>query len=314
MNPYHYASKLYFQPFFDIDLPAQVTEIPALLNIHERRLLYYVAKEIFKGWGSFVDAGCFVGGSTVAICEGLSENKNLKDKSGYLHTYDRFVVDGSMKKSQRIIDAMYGDATDDGFYRAFQKHTQKHKDLITLHRGDLMSEQWDGSPIEVHFLDVAKTWDLTKWIMKHHYSCFKPGTILIHQDYYDPRSYWLPLTVGFLSDYFELIENVESSTAVFLCTETPPQEILEQDIRETLSLAEALDATMSMGSNISSVRRGILEIQAAYICAWYGDLEQGQARLETTKQKYDGLGRMRTEIPRAEAVFAHRGSLLKQTT
>ena len=60
--------RLIRRPWRDLTLPSDAVGIPTMLSKDERRLLYGLAREHASGEGAIVDAGCFLGGSTAALC------------------------------------------------------------------------------------------------------------------------------------------------------------------------------------------------------------------------------------------------------
>ena len=52
-------------------LPTACTKVPTMLVPDELRLLNFLAQDYYRGAGAIVDAGSFLGGSTVALAEGL---------------------------------------------------------------------------------------------------------------------------------------------------------------------------------------------------------------------------------------------------
>lgn len=297
------SSKLFFQPWYDIELPARVSDVPALLNRFEKRLLYYIAKECYLGKGAIIDAGCFAGGSTVSLAVGLADNERKIDKTERIVSYDRFVLDDSMRRSERIKKELRGAVTDDEFYAQFLHNTEGLQHLFRLEKGDLLDKRWEGAPVEILFLDIAKTWDLMRWSMEHHFSALYPGAILIHQDFADSRHYWLPFVMAYLRDYFDVVEYMEPCTVVYSCRATIPRDVLKIDLKKTLSLDDALALHNSLRPNLSALRQAMLDIQACYLCRWYGDEEMARALLFKAKARYEGLPRFISDIKAAERSF-----------
>ena len=53
-------------PWEAVDVPDAALRPPTMLSVAERRLLYWLGASHARGEGAIVDAGSFVGGSTVA--------------------------------------------------------------------------------------------------------------------------------------------------------------------------------------------------------------------------------------------------------
>ena len=58
--------------------PEEMSWVPTsrtMLNPEEQRMLRWIAREHYADQGAIVDAGCFLGGSTVSLAQGLREAK-----------------------------------------------------------------------------------------------------------------------------------------------------------------------------------------------------------------------------------------------
>ena len=73
-----------------VTLPANVMDTPAMLRPGERKLIHYLTRESFRPDGSCIDAGAFLGGSSVCIASALLELDATRDRP--LHAYDLFSV------------------------------------------------------------------------------------------------------------------------------------------------------------------------------------------------------------------------------
>src|SRR4051794_6095291 len=90
----------------DLQLPELVEHYPTMLAHSERRLLHWMARDVWEGWGAIVDAGCFLGGSTASFASGLRARSEPPAGGGSqppISTYDRFEAE------QYMVDAGYFD-------------------------------------------------------------------------------------------------------------------------------------------------------------------------------------------------------------
>ena len=92
------------------------------------------------------------------------------------------------------------------------------------------SQSWpSGVPIEILFVDVAKTLALSGKVLTEffaHLTAHK--SIVIHQDFYHPTAFYLPVVMDFLSDYFTIIEAGRDWSVVFrLEKELPPEKLAD---------------------------------------------------------------------------------------
>ena len=56
----------------EIIIPSEVESIESMLTMSERKLLIALARDYYTGDGIIVDAGCFLGGSTLSLCAGIA--------------------------------------------------------------------------------------------------------------------------------------------------------------------------------------------------------------------------------------------------
>jgi len=61
------------RPWRDIAAPEEIHSVPTMLSPEEQALLYTLARDHAGGEGAIVDAGCFLGGSSVALLAGVRD-------------------------------------------------------------------------------------------------------------------------------------------------------------------------------------------------------------------------------------------------
>src|SRR5690606_1866350 len=73
-----------------------------------------------------------------------------------------------------------------------------------------------GGPVEILFVDIAKSWELNAWVMDHWFTQLIPGrSLVVQQDYVYFHPYWIHLTMAHLAGAFELVDVVYGASAVF---------------------------------------------------------------------------------------------------
>src|SRR5262245_55533970 len=60
-------------------IPKSALAVPSMMSVAERRFLYGLAAKYYSGEGIIVDAGIFLGASTMCFGTGLRENRNLEE-------------------------------------------------------------------------------------------------------------------------------------------------------------------------------------------------------------------------------------------
>jgi len=218
-------------------VPAEVKKVTTMLLDDELRLLHHLARNYYHGVGAIVDAGCFFGGSTVALSSGLRRNAvGDRRPACPLHSYDRFEVE----EWTRGIYFPESTPTGTSFRDQFDRNIEPYKDLVEVHAGDITSHEWKGGPIEILFIDVAKSVDVCDWVTWQFFRHLIPGrSLVIQQDYlYHHWVAWLHVTMEYYADYFEYVCDTGMNSVVFLNTKKIPEDVLRRDTVASLSIDE----------------------------------------------------------------------------
>jgi hypothetical protein len=79
--------------------------------------------------------------------------------------------------------------------------------------------------------------------VRHFFPKLVPGhSIVVHQDYlYEIGTGWLPVTMEFLSEYFDLVDHTELNSVAFHYRKAVPAALLERDLIQSLTRTEILD-------------------------------------------------------------------------
>jgi hypothetical protein len=202
----------------DIVIP-EFTSPPSMLLEEERRLLYYLASRWFEGRGAIIDAGAFLGGSTTALCSGVEvffRRAGLPSRP-VIHSYDLFAIE------PWTIGRFFSDSCQagDNFHPEFDKHISRFRHLVHVYCGDIRRHAWSGNDIEILFIDCAKHPQISDFVVKNFFGSLIPNrSIIIQQDYlYDSWSAWLPITMEYYADCFEMICHTNVNSVAFLCTQ-----------------------------------------------------------------------------------------------
>ena len=219
-------------------VPAACRDVPTMLVPDELRLLHHLAGDYYRGEGVIVDAGSFLGGSTVALASGLRRNARVQAGSGYarIHSFDRFEVEDWTRGSYFPASTPAGSS----FRDRFDRHVAPYADLVDVHAGDITARPWNGEPIEVLFIDVAKHWTVCDWVTAQFFPHLVPGrSLVIQQDYlFTEWVAWLHVTMEYYRDYFEYVCDTEVNSVVFRYTRRIPDDVLRSDTVASLSVAD----------------------------------------------------------------------------
>jgi len=185
-----------------------------MLSIYEMSLLYALARHFYTGRGLIVDAGPLLGASTFALARGLADNPNIDQRDARIYSYDLFRSHGY----ERFLTGLRPTAVTGSLLREFLATNRSHLDSIVPHQGDFISWDWPKHPIEIFFLDLAKSWELNAHAVKNYFPHLIPNqSILIQQDYVHYNEYWIHITMEHFSDHFIHLGYMCGATSYYLC-------------------------------------------------------------------------------------------------
>lgn len=236
-------------------LPVACTKVPTMLVPDELRLLNFLAQDTYRGDGAIVDAGSFLGGSTVALAEGL--RRNPRWKSGQpIQVYDKFEVE-EYTRGVYFPESMPVGAS---FRDQFDRNVAPYAEMLEVHAGDIREHPWTGGPIEILFIDVAKHWTVCDFVTWNFFPHLIPGrSLVVQQDYlYHHWVAWLHVTMELYGDYFEYVCDTEVNSAVFLNTKAIPPSVLRRNSVESLTAAERSALMDRAASRFEGKKRELL--------------------------------------------------------
>jgi Methyltransferase domain len=258
------------EPWRLTTLPTDVLNVTTMLSTSERALLYWLACDYYTGAGEIVDAGCFVGGSTVSLAHGLIDGGHVGEHPR-IHVYDLFISDSYMIEHYfKPLGIEY--TSGESFRRYFDANTRAVASLLQVHQGDIRQIGWTGEPIEILFIDISKHWSINDVLLTDFFPCLMPGhSIVIQQDFVFEWCPWLALTMEYLADYFEYVAFVEHNSTVYLHTQPIPSEMFQVKLWD-LPLQHKVQLMDRAIGRFSGYAKGMLECAKAVLL-----LESGQA-------------------------------------
>ena len=183
-----------------------------MLTIQELALLYHIARDHYTGEGEIVDGGPLLGIGTNAMAKGLLANRGVSNKTKRIFSFDLFLRDEMADTVEHLANLT------NSVFEGFLQVNRDYLDQIYISPGNLLAHRWSGSPVEVLFIDIAKSWELNRFVVEQFFRCLIPGkSIVIQQDYVYFHGYWIHLTMEALHDHFELLDVVFGASAVFRC-------------------------------------------------------------------------------------------------
>jgi hypothetical protein len=256
----------------------------------EGHLLYYLARDYYRGFGVIVDGGSFLGRSARFLGAGIHENPFIdKTRAPFIHCFDNFVVnDESTANAIRSAlgrNLVLGDST----RSVFDEATDSVQQWLQVWEGDFHLSLWKERPIEILFVDIAKSPSLNRKLVEMMFPALLPGvSIVIHQDYHHP---WLPhihLTMECLHEYFEIVEPRVDDSIAFLNIRPIPYEMLQvaANIRDTLEYAQQLDLMNRAIARLPEESRHHVALTRAVLVGHARGFEPMQAALDEIDGRY----------------------------
>jgi SAM-dependent methyltransferase len=239
-------------------VPAACAKVPTMLVPDELRLLHHLAEDYYSGMGAIVDGGSFLGGSTVALADGLRHNPRwhrLRDAKP-IHSFDRFEVEDWTRG--RFFPKSTAAGT--SFREQFDRNIAPYADLVEVRAGDVCEYEWKGGPIEILFIDLAKHWKVCDWVTWQFFPHLIPGrSIVVQQDYlYHHWVGWLHVTMELYADYFEYVCDTEVNSVVFLNTKRIPESVLRRNSVESLTFAEKMELMDRAANRFDGAKRDLI--------------------------------------------------------
>lgn len=278
------------------DEPADVGAVPTMISREERRYLTWLARSVWRDAGHVVEIGPWLGGSTLCLAAGMHAGHPAARHR--LHAFDNF----------RWREFMSGRANlplaaGESFEAHFRANVAPHADRIVVHTMALPDEsivgdepttklrsradegvapfEWPPSePIEILFVDGAKSWRGIRHLLVTVRASLVPECILVAQDYKHWAAYWVPLFLWQIRDSIDLVHVVRRGSTVSFRLRRPldaariealPDHVAQLDLdracREIDAAAEALRALgddlgasqVSLGQVPLLVHRGELD-------------------------------------------------------
>jgi hypothetical protein len=225
-----------FPDWRKIDLAEVGVTAHTMLVPDELRLLYSLGRDYFRNEGYIVDAGCFLGGSTQALAHGVRANPawDSHRRKALIYSYDLFLVEPWTIGTHLPETTPLGTS----FEAIYRSNIEAVADLVSVHAGNVMQAALPPGDIEVLFIDLAKHWTVNDYLVRTFFPKLIPGrSVIIQQDYlFHSWSAWLPVTMEYFAEYFELIDHTHVNSAAFLYRKKIPAEMLQNNLIESLGL------------------------------------------------------------------------------
>jgi len=260
-----------------------VNPIPSMISSDESLYLHWLAREYYRGEGEIVDGGCLLGGSTLCLATGLEANQHVFPKQGRIHSYDLFQFWEGFRGHVLPNDTHLKEG--DSLLPIFLRNIQAFRKYVQVEPGDIVTKRWTAGPIEIFFIDVAKSWQIHNHLMREFFPQLIPGrSIVVHQDYFHYGCWWIHLTMQQLEEYFQVAHNPCGGTLSFRLLKKIPDEVLRQDFSKAFS-REQIEVLMDRAiAPAEGVLRSILLSAKACALAEHKAFEAAAAAVEEARR------------------------------
>jgi hypothetical protein len=269
--------RLLRRPWRDLTLPPDAVGIPTMLSKTERKLLYGLARDYAQGDAAIVDGGSFLGGSTAALLAGVRD-RGQAWTGPPVASYDLFRVE------KYTLEKFFPDAAvGDSFRPRYDAHVERFDVPLDVHEGDITQIGWSGEPIDVLFLDVLKSPEITDAALRDFFPSLLPGrSVIVHQDYAAHYTPWVPIMVELMWDSLTLVDWMEWGSHVFL---------LERDVPAGIGVASLdLDTRFELLERAIARAdgwvRGMLELSRTALVVERDGPEAGAADADAVAQRF----------------------------
>ena len=215
------------------EVPQAVLLHPGMISAQERNLLYTLTANHYSGNGCIVDAGTFLGASTMAFACGLKEcyGADSNQSPPPIASFERAIVSPNYEAYIKKVGLPVL-PVGNSFERVLRQLIEPVRNQINLHVGDILD--FDGNTlgdVEICFLDILKNKKLTLHSMRIFFPRLLPGAYVTQQDYFFDNLPFIKYSMEALSDHFEYVGECQSS-AVFRLRAAIDLHDLPRDLEE----------------------------------------------------------------------------------
>ena len=191
---------------------------------------YYGCNHTFQG--EIIDAGCFLGGTTRALLDGLAANPSSKGLTVPIRVFDMFSIDDGYIREwlEKIYDKKFP-ATEKSFRSYFDARFTAQAARLDVYEGDIISIGYPTKkPIEFLGLDCCKTLSVMDSVLRNFFPFLIPNvSIVVHQDYIHPYHPYIHISMELLRDYFEPILEIDGGGSyVWKCVKKITPQVIEE--------------------------------------------------------------------------------------
>jgi len=273
--------------------PKEIYSPKGMVGPEERRCYYWLAKHWLSGQGCIVDAGAFVGASTLCFAAGAASG-GRRDFNGepLVHAYDYF----------EVVDEYVGETISrdfrpikpgESYLDIFAAQVGFYIDMIRAYPGDFLSHRWRGAPIEILFIDIAKTSELCAHAAGQFFPSLIPGrSMVVQQDYFHCWHPYIHIGMEFLDEEFDLVdEHVAHQSRVWRLARPIPPEKIARLAAYDLGREERMALLDRLIEKSSPFSRPMNEVVRLWQMCLDGDQDKAEAEFARMNEAYRFEGR-----------------------
>lgn len=266
-------------------------KVPSMMSMLERRVLFTLARERYSGTGLIVDAGIFLGASTVCLGEGLRLNKDFKKISKLwkkpIISFERAIINPGMPAFFKRNNVEGMAEAGESFADAVKANIRPVDELVDLRLGDILETgQGITDPIEILFLDVLKLPDISRFVVRNFFPRLISGvSIIAQQDYFYDRLPFIKTDQEFFAEYFTYIGEV-CSTALFLCTKAIPESAIDALEQGLPAREQERLASVAMQRSCDPARRYMMALSKVRLIKQLYGSESAQEYLQFVRKDF----------------------------
>jgi hypothetical protein len=266
------------QPWKDLGVTGRdVNPVRSMIAPDESLYLYWLARHCYTGQGEIVDGGPYLGGSTVAMASGMLDNPKVAQKESRIHSYDLFLYSPLFKRMFPKNPPADGASV----LPMFLANIARFKANVEIYPGDILARRWNGKPIEILFIDVAKTWDIQLHLLREFFPSLRAGlSYVVQQDYFFVRCYWIHLVMEYLAHYFQPVHMPDGPTLGFSCIRDVPTSMLALDYRTRFSKEQASELMDAAHGRFSGAKRLVARTAKVSMLLEYGAINEAGELLD----------------------------------
>jgi hypothetical protein len=275
------------------EVPSEIFTPYGMIGAEERRCYYWLARHGLSGAGCVVDAGCFLGASTFCFAAGATAGGHKSFRGGpIIHAFDHFkayddYVAAAIRSHIRPIEK------GEPYLDIFKTATVKYRPLIEVHPGNIFEQRWNGDPIELLFIDIAKRARLNAHVAGEFFPHLVPGrSIVIHQDYFHCWHPYIHVGMEYVADSFELIDEfVPFQSRVWRLVRPLPAEKIARLHDDDFSAEERIALLERLVARSSEKCKPMIEVVKVWQRCLDEDHAAAKADIARIRRDYGAEGR-----------------------